>query len=269
MSAEDEAALARAAIAARGLPLGAQLVWQDETTSTNDEAKAGARAGAPHGAVWVAEAQSAGRGRQGRSWFGAPGESLMFSVLLRTNAEPRRVPPLALACGLAVRDAVSRALGEDAAAPSRARVKWPNDVLVDGRKVAGILVESAVQGARVEHVIVGCGINVHTREFPEELSELATSLAIAAGEGRPLSRAEVLADVLEALSRDAELVLHKGLAHLLARLAEHDALFGREVEGDGIGRGTAQGIDADGRLRVALSDGTVRAVSAGEVRLVG
>ncbi len=258
---------------ARGLRLGAPLHISAETASTNDDAKAGARAGAPHGATWVAEVQRAGRGRQGRSWFGVGGESLLFSVLLRVPCSPARVPVLALACGLAVRDAVAAALGEDpAAGESVAKVKWPNDVLVFDKKVAGVLVESAVLGSRVEHVVVGCGINVYTREWPDELRPLATSVAAARdaaglGAGASLDRAAILVDVLAGLDRDAERVLHRGIEHLHARLSLHDALRGREVSGDAIGRGVAQGIDAEGRLRVELADGTVRAVAAGEVRV--
>jgi BirA family transcriptional regulator, biotin operon repressor / biotin---[acetyl-CoA-carboxylase] ligase len=260
----------------RGLRLGTPLHVAAETVSTNDDAKAGARAGAPHGATWVAEAQRAGRGRQGRAWFGAAGESLLFSVLLRVPCTPARVPALALACGLAVRDAVAAALGEEVdAEASVVTVKWPNDVLVFGKKVAGVLVESAVAGSRVEHVVVGCGINVYTREWPEELRPLATSLALArdamtgAPPARPeLDRAAILVDVLAGLDRDAERVLHRGIEHLHARLTRHDALAGREVEGDAIGRGVARGIDAEGRLRVELPDGTTRAVVAGEVRAV-
>ena len=267
------------AIAARGGALGVPLVIAEETGSTNDDAKQGARDGAPHGAVWLAEAQTVGRGRQGRAWLSPRGENLLFSVLLRLRCAPARVPPVSLVCGLAVRDAVARALG--AASGGDVLVKWPNDVLVrsarDGvlRKVAGVLVESALAGAKVEYVVVGIGINVHTRALPDEVAEIATSIALerdargASGAGE-LDRAEILADVLAGLDRDVEHVAHKGLGLVHARLTRHDALAGRAVESADAAtplHGIASGIDLDGRLLVRREDGTMTRVSSGEMRL--
>jgi len=272
--------LARAAdaIAARGGRLGLPLVIEEETGSTNDDAKQGAREGAAHGAVWLAESQRSGRGRQGRVWVSPRGENLLFSVLLRLSCPPPRVPPVSLACGLAVRDAVARAVGDDAAV----LVKWPNDVVVKQpngslRKVAGILVESSVAGSRVESVVVGVGINVHTRAFPDELLSVATSIGLerdaradaeTGSRLAPLDRAEVLADVLAGLDRDVEHVAHRGLGLVLARLSRSDALLGREVEGDdGAVRGVAAGIDTEGRLLVCAADGAITKVVSGEVRV--
>ncbi|MBX3200337.1 MAG: biotin--[acetyl-CoA-carboxylase] ligase [Labilithrix sp.] len=258
------------ALRARGGRLGEPTHLLAETGSTNDDAKAGARAGAPHGAVWIAESQTRGRGRQGRAWVSPVGESLLFSALLRVSCAPARVPPLSLVCGLAVRDAVARALGERDG--ERALVKWPNDVVVRDRsgegwrKVAGVLVESALAGTKVEYVVVGIGVNVHTRDFPEELASIATSVAREA-EGPP-DRAELLADVLASLERDVEQVAHRGLAAVHARLAARDALAGRGVESDDGGlSGTACGIDPDGRLLVRRADGAIARVASGEVRL--
>lgn len=269
MSAEVGADLARAreAIAARGCALGQPLHLVGETASTNDDAKAAARAGAPHGAVWVAEAQSRGRGRQGRSWASPPGENLLLSVLLRLRTSPARVPPLSLVAGLAVRDAVARWI-----APRRVLVKWPNDVVVEGpggglRKLAGILVESAIAGGAVDFVVIGVGLNVHTRAFPGELASTATSVALEAE--RAPDRAELLADLLAALERDVERAAHRGLAPVHARLSSWDALAGRAVTGDdGALEGVGCGIDTDGRLLVRRrGDGVIVRVSSGEVRL--
>jgi BirA family biotin operon repressor/biotin-[acetyl-CoA-carboxylase] ligase len=155
-------------------------------------------------------------------------------------------------------------------------VKWPNDVVVkrgDGRlrKVAGILVESALAGGTVEHVVVGIGLNVHTRELPEELASIATSLAIeaeASGGAVALDRGEILADVLAALDRDVEHVAQKGLGIVHARLSRADALAGREVETDtGDVRGVACGIDTEGRLLIRSANGAVAHVSSGEIKL--
>jgi BirA family biotin operon repressor/biotin-[acetyl-CoA-carboxylase] ligase len=253
---------AEKAIAARGGSLGSPLVVVDETESTNDDAKRAAREGAPHGATWVAETQTRGRGRQGRAWLSPRGENLLASVLLRVACPAVRVPPLALVAGLAVRDAAARALGDDA----RVKVKWPNDVVVcrDGalKKLAGVLVESQIAGGKVDFVVVGFGINVHTRAFPDAIAEIATSLAL---EGAPaLDRAAILADVLATLDHDVEHVAFRGLGIVHARLAAHDALAGREVSVEGI-RGTACGIDAEGRLLVRKADGAIARVASGEV----
>src|SRR5258708_37463426 len=144
-------------IAARGGQLGRPLHLAATTASTNDDAKRAAKAGAPHGATWVAEAQTEGRGRQGRTWTSSSGESLLFSVLVRLDLSPSKVPRVALVAGLAVRDAVARA-----APAATVEIKWPNDVLIDGRKVAGILVESVTTASgsgRSHAVVVGIGIN--------------------------------------------------------------------------------------------------------------
>lgn len=243
------------------MKLGTPLYRLQETTSTSDEAKAAAKAGAPHGSSWLAETQTNGRGRQGRAWQSKPGDSILFSTLLRTTAPPERVPPLSLVVGLAVRDAVEHATGA-----SEVRLKWPNDVLVSGKKVAGILVEALVAGSRIEAIIIGIGLNVHTQTFPEELEARATSLARVTE--RTLDRDAILEDILARLDHDAELALHRGLGAFRARLEKADALFGKRVERDDGGSGTACGIDESGGLRVRRDDGITEVWASGEVHLV-
>ena len=209
--------------------------------------------------------QTRGRGRQGRTWSSPRGENLLFSVLVRTPCPPERLPLLALAAGLSVRDAVA------AAAPrARVQVKWPNDVVVEAedgalRKVAGILVEAVTSGARTA-VVVGVGVNVHTRAFPEELAAIASSVALLAPDSPP-DRASILVDVLVGLGRDFELVAARGLGLVHGRLAAADALRGRTVRTEDGAEGTARGIELDGRLAVDLGDRTIRVLS-GEVRVV-
>lgn len=253
------------AIAARGGELGRPLHLLAETTSTNDEAKHAAKSGAPHGATWVTETQTAGRGRQGRAWVSPRGENLLFSVLLRLKCPLDRLPLIALAAGLAVRDAVARA-----APGADAKIKWPNDVVSGDarRKIAGILVETTSSGGKVDALVVGIGINVHTREFPEELAERATSIALL---GAPApNRAEILADVLHGLDRDAALVAARGLGVVHSRLTKADALLGVRIESDadeGRVEGIARGIDPEGRLVVERDDGAIVRFRAGEVRV--
>jgi BirA family transcriptional regulator, biotin operon repressor / biotin---[acetyl-CoA-carboxylase] ligase len=245
----------------RGCKLGHPMRLLATTTSTNDLASRAAKEGAPHGATWVAEQQTSGRGRRGRGWVCPAGEGLLFSLLLRVSCPPARLPPMSLLVGLAVRDAVS------AAAPgAEVGVKWPNDVLVAGRKVAGVLVEAITLGSRVEAVVIGVGINVHTRAFPDAIAERATSVALLSSAGPP-DRASILADVLESLDRDLHVVLARGLGLVRARLETADALRGRRVRSEAGDQGVACGIDEDGRLLVRRDDGILTRWSSGEVEL--
>ena len=270
---------AAALVVARGTALGRPMHLLASTTSSNDEAKraarGGARSGAPHGATWVTEEQTAGRGRQGRTWWAPPGESLLFSVLLREAPPPSRLPQVALVAGLAVHDAVTRA-----APGADVKIKWPNDVVVAGKKVAGVLVEAITTGARVDAVVVGIGINVHTRSFPGPIAERATSVVVIAGAGeRPPDRAQILADALASLDRDLPFVVARGLVPLRGRLDAADGLRGLRVRTDGAeavagsfagaNEGVAEGIDEDGRLMVRRGDGVLDRWVAGEVHLVG
>jgi BirA family biotin operon repressor/biotin-[acetyl-CoA-carboxylase] ligase len=254
-------------VAARSATLGRPMRLLVSTTSTNDEAKRAAKQGAPHGATWVAEQQTAGRGRQGRAWWSPAGESLLFSVLVRDAFEPSRLPQIALVAGLAVRDAVARAAPE-----ADPKIKWPNDVVVGRKKIAGVLVEAITVGQRVDGVVVGVGINVHTRVFPDEIAQRATSIALLSR--RAPDRASVLADTLASLEGELHIVAARGLRLVHARLEAADALRGHRVRSDagdqGEGdEGEAEGIDDEGRLLVRRDDGTMASWNAGEVRLLG
>ena len=207
--------------------------------STSDRAKRLAAAGAPHGTLVTAAEQTAGHGRQGRTWSAPAGEALLMSVVLRTWPE---LLPLATAV------AVAEAIGAEA------RIKWPNDVLVEGRKVAGILVEGR---AHEGWAVLGIGVNVAVREFPGELREIAGSLDREPGDIEPFL-ARLLADLDRWIAAPAEDVLDAWRAR--------DALRGRPVRWSG-GEGTAAGIDGDGRLVVELAGGDTAALDAGEVHL--
>jgi BirA family biotin operon repressor/biotin-[acetyl-CoA-carboxylase] ligase len=221
--------------------LGRPRLHLRETTSTNDRARALAIAGAPHGTLVTAGSQSAGRGRQGRSWAAPPGRALLLSLLLRSYD-----PLLPLRAGLAVADLAGEA----------ALVKWPNDVLLDGRKLAGVLVEARPDAG---WAVLGMGVNVAV-----ELAELPADVrALAATLGRPPGALEAaLTELLDHLERR----LAEPPADSLAALRERDALRDRPLRWSG-GDGTGAGIDDDGSLLVRLADGTVRTLDAGEVHL--
>jgi BirA family biotin operon repressor/biotin-[acetyl-CoA-carboxylase] ligase len=218
--------------------LGHPRLHLRETTSTNDRARALASAGAPPGTIVTTGLQTAGRGRQGRIWTTPPDRALLLSVIV-----PGGDPLLPLRAGLAVADLAGPA----------ARVKWPNDVLVDGRKVAGILVEGRPQEG---WAVVGMGVNVALRD--EDLVEGAGTLGRSPGE---------LDDALRELLDHLERRIGEDREASLRAVRERDALLERPVRWSG-GEGVAAGIDPSGGLRVRLADGSEVALDAGEVHLV-
>jgi BirA family biotin operon repressor/biotin-[acetyl-CoA-carboxylase] ligase len=221
--------------------IGLPRVHHRLTDSTNERAKQLAAAGAPHGTLVTADEQTAGRGRQGRVWTAPPRSAVLMSVVLRELDE--RLP---LTAAVAVCDAL----------PAEAAIKWPNDVWIGGRKVAGILVEGRPQDG---WAVVGIGVNVTTPDFPPELAETATSLRLAGIQDDPES---VLASVLRSLDE----WLGAPPARVLDAWRERDALKGQRVRWSG-GEGVADGIDDSGALVVETPDGPVT-LDAGEVHLL-
>ena len=228
--------------------LGTPRLHLRATGSTNDRARELAAAGAPHGTIVTAAEQSAGRGRQGRRWSAPAGRALLASVVLR---EPPELLPLVAA--VAVADAIVAALPARGAAVA---IKWPNDVLLDGRKVAGILAESRPQE---RWAVLGVGLNVAVdlADLPQELPATAATMGLGTADVEP-----VLAGLLAALERR----LAHDPAALLAAWEARDALRGREIAW-ATGRGVAAGIDGAGRLVVELPGGGHTALDAGEVHL--
>jgi BirA family transcriptional regulator, biotin operon repressor / biotin---[acetyl-CoA-carboxylase] ligase len=218
--------------------LGAPRLHLARTDSTNERAKALARE-APHGLVVTATEQTAGHGRQGRSWTTPPGEALLMSVVLH---EWTGLLPLAAAVAVAH------------TADAGAQIKWPNDILIEGRKVAGILVEVRPQEG---WAVLGIGVNVAVTAFPDDLRDVAGSL------GRPASAIEpFLGELLAALDR----WLAAPADEVLGAWRERDALRGQPVRWRD-GEGTGGGIDEQGRLVVVLGDGERVVLEAGEVHL--
>ena len=225
---------------AAGGHLGAPRVHLRSTDSTNERARELALRGAPHGTLVTAAQQTAGRGRQGRSWVAPPGLALLCSLVLR---DPRRLLPLA--AGVAVGEVAGPA----------ALLKWPNDVLLERRKVAGILVEGRPQEG---WAVLGVGLNVALRaeDFPAELRERATTLGLGHDELEP---------TLERLLGALERWIYASEDEVLEAFRERDALLRQPVRWAS-GEGHGAGIDGDGRLIVATGDGAV-ALEAGEVHL--
>lgn len=226
------------------MTLGTPRLHLRATDSTNLRARSLAAAGAPHGTLVTASAQHAGRGRQGRAWTAPPGRSLLMSVVVRDPS-----PLLSLVAAVAVAD-VCDLRGLSAA------IKWPNDVLLDGRKISGILVEGRPQE---RWAVLGIGLNVALRpeDLPKELRDRAGTLGLAPADVEP-----VLAQLLAALAAR----LGASDDELLDAWRARDWLRGREIAWNG-GRGVADGVDAAGHLLVRVEGGERVALDAGEVHL--
>jgi BirA family biotin operon repressor/biotin-[acetyl-CoA-carboxylase] ligase len=228
------------------------------TASTNDDARKLAAAGAPHGAVVIAEHQTAGRGRGSHRWHSPAGENIYLSVVWRPRLEFSRMALFALAAGHAILRVVDRQLGGE-----RARIKWPNDVYVDDRKIAGVLAEAVVGGAQAV-VILGVGLNVLASEFPGELGATATSLQMAGG--RSIDRDQVAAQALFHIEHSCRSLERGEDATLVAELSRRDWLVGKSVVAGGLS-GVAAGIASDGALRIRDAAGAVHCVVSGDVTL--
>jgi BirA family biotin operon repressor/biotin-[acetyl-CoA-carboxylase] ligase len=253
----DRARFARLLVTRR---LGRTLVARAEADSTNDVAWEALAAGAPDGTVVVADAQARGRGRAGRAWYMAPGKGLALSLALHFGCEPRRAGSLPLVAGLAL----ARALDGLRLATE---LKWPNDLLVAGRKLSGILCERRRLAAGTDAAVIGVGVNVHEQQddFPPGLHGTVTSLAL---EGKRASREEIAARFLNAFEPLwAEHQEGEGRG-ALAAWKERAAFWGRTVAVRGPGgplTGVARDLDGDGALILELADGRTATVVAGDV----
>jgi len=246
--------------------VGRRVEFHAAIASTNDRARAALASGEAEGdgMAVVADLQTAGRGRRGRAWESPSGANLMVSVGVRPRLAARDAGLLGIAAALAVRDASASMLPADGL-----RMKWPNDVVtVDGRKVAGLLVETAIRGDDLAEAVIGMGINVNwpAAEMPAELHGRAVSLCDLAG--GPLDRLELLRRLLDALAAEIE-ALERGVSPL-ERVARVSALDGRRIvvdTGDGHVEGTAKGLTADGQLLLQTPAG-VTTLAVGEVMSV-
>ena len=242
---------------------GKTVHFARETDSTNLWIKRLAKEGAPEGTLALAEFQSAGRGRLGRSWEVPEGTSVMMSILLRPKFEPQYAPTLTLVMGMAVAKAV-KSLGFDVS------IKWPNDVVVSHKKICGILTEMGVRDGKIDYAVIGVGINVNIREFPEEMADKATSLYLESG--REFDRSQIPGLVMEAFEKYYEKFaatcdlsgLKEEYESILANYNQPVRVLAKEPY-----EGVARGITDGGELLVEKTDGTIVAVSAGEVSVRG
>ena len=242
--------------------LGKQEVCcHDVVESTSREAKRLALEGAPEGTIVLAEAQSQGRGRLGRPWFSPPGMGLYLSVVLRPKILPEWGPRITLTAGVALAVALQRK-------GIRPALKWPNDVMVDDRKVAGILTEASIEAKHIGFVVVGVGINVNTdlEDFPISIRKLATSLRLSAG--RTISRVDLLQTFLYQLEQWYQLLCQGSFETIMDTWREYDTTLGKSVEvclPESRLAGVAQDLDTDGALLVRDKTGRVHRIVVGDV----
>ena len=244
--------------------IGRDIRVFEETTSTNDVIEKLARDGVREGAVVFAESQTNGRGRLGRKWMSPTHKGLWFSILLRPELSPQETTRLTVASATALRRAIKNVTGISA------EIKWPNDLLIGGKKVVGILTEMSAEVDRVRHVILGIGVDVNqdANEFPPELRKLATSLKIEAG--AEISRAELATEIMRELDADYARICGGKFAHLADEWETGCLTVGRNVSvqmGSQLIRGCAEALDDDGALLVRTEHGHLERVIGGDVTL--
>lgn len=244
---------------------GCEIRYDQVIDSTNHKAKRMAEDGAPHGTLVIADEQSQGKGRRGRAWSTPSGTAIAMTIIIRPKLRPEKASMLTLVMGMAVARAIRELLGLDA------KIKWPNDVVIGGKKVCGILTEMSTEMNMIHYLVIGTGINANMEEFPQELRETATSLRLEMGE--KVNRGQIIAYCMkyfeEYYARFMETEDFSGL-----QAEYHDVLvnYGRQVRVLAPGNefsGISRGIDERGELLVEKEDGTIEAVYAGEVSVRG
>lgn len=243
---------------------GKPVVYYPETDSTNIRIRHLGDEGAPHGTLAVADRQTAGRGRRGRTWESPGGSCIYMSILLRPDLAPEKAPMLTLvmACGVAE--------GIMDCADVKVQIKWPNDIIVSGKKLAGILTEMSTQVDYIDHVTVGVGINVNVQNFPEEIQ---TATSLLSETGTQTKRAPVIAAVMKHFEENYKIFMQtEDMSGLMEKYSSLLVNQGREVlilEKDAEYKAYAEGINQKGELVVRREDGTVENICAGEVSVRG
>ena len=266
LAGEPDALLADDLLARMGKTkiIGRDIHVFEETTSTNDVVEKLARDGVREGVVVFAESQTRGRGRLGRKWVSPARKGLWFSILLRPQLRPQETTQLTVATATALR----RAIHAETNLP--VEIKWPNDILISGKKVAGILTEMSAELDRVRHVIPGIGLDVNqdVDEFSPELRKIATSLKIEKGES--FSRAALAAAILHELDEEYSRICSGRFAEISSEWEEHCATIGKEVTvqiGDRKIRGRAESLDDDGALVLRTEHGRLQLITGGDVTI--
>lgn len=245
--------------------LGNQIFYYNELDSTNNEAKKRAEDGAAHGALVITECQTGGRGRRGKKWSSPSGSGIWMSFLLRPDIHPYSASMLTLVAALSVVNALKKIKGLEYS------IKWPNDIVVKGKKVCGILTEMSAELDAVNYVIIGIGVNVNTTDFDEDIQSVASSLFLETG--LKIKRSQVVADITRSFETNYEIFMRT--QDMSGLIDQYNSLLinaGKEVTITNIKDqfiGNAIGINERGELLVKKQDGSIEKVVAGEVSVRG
>lgn len=244
--------------------IGKNVICLEEVDSTNNYAKSVAAKGAKDGTIIIAEQQNAGRGRLGRSWSSAKEKGIWMSLLLRPEIEPQRAQIITLAAAVAVVQALRPLLGD------RVKVKWPNDVLVDGKKICGILTEMSCEMENINYLVLGIGVNVnHSMEdFPEDIHRTAASIKLALSQKEDVDRVPVITNILKAFEELYILILEGKTDKVIDNWRIFSATLGKKVRVKSLNSeicGMAKDITDDGVLLLEDSSGKIHRILSGEV----
>ncbi|KUG23890.1 biotin operon repressor / biotin-protein ligase [hydrocarbon metagenome] len=247
-----------------GKYFGHRLYYYPVTGSTNDDAFKLGIAGAPEGTVVVADAQTKGRGRLQRSWHSPAGSNIYTTVILRPQMDAAITPQISILAGVAVAEVLA------SYCPGRVKVKWPNDILIDGKKVCGILSQAKADVNKVDFVILGIGINVNINQFPDEISNIATSLAMETG--KQISRQQLIISLYENMTKWYKQLLKDGFSQIKEKWLGLSQMIGQKVQvifQEEVISGDAVDIDNDGSLIIIAKDGKKIKASAGDATIIG
>jgi len=240
------------------------IIFLNETDSTNTRAKELAAQGAPEGTLIIAEKQTKGRGRRGRSWFSPPGGGIYFSLILRPVISPSETPRITLMTAVVLAETLISLM------KLKLRIKWPNDILVNGKKLAGILTEISTEMDAVNYIVVGLGLNVNMRfeKFPQEIKENATSILIENGKRFP--RVRLIQHYLKLYEKYYDMFKNNDFEPIMKRWRELSDIIGKQIRVDVIGKthiGKVVDVDNDGVLILKDNQGRLQRIFSGDVTL--
>lgn len=244
---------------------GKNVVYYDEIDSTNNRAKEAGDNGAAHGTLFVADMQVAGKGRRGRVWQSPAGSSIYMTILLYPEISPLKAPQLTLVMAIAVAEGIKEVTGLDT------KIKWPNDIVVNGRKICGILTEMSTEIDYINHVVIGAGINVNQDDFPEDIRKTASSLKMELG--KQVKRSELIAAIMKSFEKDYEIFVKtedlSGLQELYNSMLVNLDRDVKVLEPGNEYEAHALGINKTGELIVRTAEGEEKEIYAGEVSVRG
>ncbi len=245
--------------------IGRPFYYYPEIGSTNDEAFRLGIAGAPEGTAVIADSQAKGKGRLHRIWHSPPGSNIYTSILLRPNFKPQKAPRISIAAGVAVAEILSQYC------PGLVQLKWPNDVLLNQKKVSGILAQMKASADSIDFVVLGIGINVNIgyNQFPPEIQDMATSLAIETG--REIDRQELIISLYENIAKWYKELTQRGFEAIKGKWLNYAPMISKNVQvifRDEVVSGNALGLDDDGSLIILTINNAIVKVSAGDATIV-